>query len=246
MDIIKLDAIDSTNTYLKSLQESEGLDRDVVVWAHRQTAGRGQRGSTWVSDAGKNLTFSVLKVFGGLKVIDYFYLNMIVALAVCDVLASKEVQNVSIKWPNDILAGNRKICGILVENTIQSPFIQSSVIGIGLNVNQDVFEGLKGVSSLYLETGKNFDLEDLLQELLSQLHRRMYGIYYHRFLDIKEDYLSLLYGLGKSLHFEDKDGSYFEARVADVKKDGRLCLVLQSGAHRYVDFKEIKWLLDSL
>ena len=139
MNIIKLNAIDSTNSYLKNNAIKNNFESFTVVVAEKQTDGRGQLGTVWESDQGKNLTFSVLIKFLDFKITQQFYLSMAVSLGVLRVLKSQFIYNFHIKWPNDILAENNKVAGILIENSIVGSFIKNSVIGIGLNVNQTNF-----------------------------------------------------------------------------------------------------------
>ena len=139
MQIIKLDATGSTNDYLRSILSAKTLEDYTVVIAENQFAGRGQRGNSWVSEPGKNLTFSFLKRNLTLNPQNHFILNMGVSLALHDALSAIGVPGLTIKWPNDIMSGNSKICGILIENLISGAQIRHSIIGIGLNVNQTNF-----------------------------------------------------------------------------------------------------------
>ena len=136
MKIIKLDAIDSTNTYLRQLSSEEKLDDFTVVTAASQTAGKGQMGTKWASEKGKNLTFSVFKKVSCLENDEQFYISMATSLAIYNALKGFQIPKLAIKWPNDILSENQKICGILIENVIQNSKMTAAIIGIGLNVNQ--------------------------------------------------------------------------------------------------------------
>jgi len=139
MNIIKIDAIDSTNSYLKKLATNGTINSYTVVVAKHQTAGRGQMGTLWVSEANKNLTFSFLIKFNSFKSTSQFYLSMAVSLGVLLAVNAVVKSSFFIKWPNDILADKDKVAGILIENTLRGNFIKQSVIGIGLNVNQKNF-----------------------------------------------------------------------------------------------------------
>ena len=177
MQIIKLSAIDSTNDYLKQLSREKKLDNFTIVVANEQTKGRGQMGSKWVSEVGKNLTFSVLVknvMIPNEKLFDW---NIVVALAVLEVLERHEIQKVSIKWPNDIMADSKKVGGILIENVLKSGESFDSVVGIGLNLNQTNFEDLPKATSLKSLTNKNYDifeteqykcLEKLIQSIVKK------------------------------------------------------------------------------
>ena len=159
MQLIKLDATPSTNSYLKELMRELNLDDFTVVVCEHQTKGRGQQGNIWMSERGKNLIFSVLKYIEKVKTNNAFALNAVVSLAVYETLRTFKIPQVSVKWPNDIMSGNKKICGILIENTLKGNDLKKSIIGIGLNVNQEVFSELPHASSLKCETGLEFDLE---------------------------------------------------------------------------------------
>ena len=148
MEIIKLNATNSTNTYLKNLIKEKPIADLSCVWALSQTQGRGQQGASWVAEPGKNLTFSVFKKFDQLPSEYHFLLNMEVSLAIFRALKKLYIPDLAVKWANDILSAKKKICGILIENTLHKEYITASVIGIGLNVNQLFFNDLPNVSSL--------------------------------------------------------------------------------------------------
>ena len=153
MLLIKLDATDSTNDYLKELLTSEDPPNGTVVWTQWQRKGRGQMGRNWISEAGKNLTFSILNKFNNFPVGEQFLLNMVTSLAITGVLKRHDVPDLKIKWPNDILSGKHKICGILVEAIIKGTDLKAAIIGIGLNVNQEHFEESLRATSIKITTG---------------------------------------------------------------------------------------------
>jgi len=196
MRIIKVSATDSTNLYLKRLLlEDPGLE-DTVVVAETQYEGRGQAGTTWLSEPGKNLTFSLLKTYHGLLAKDQFLISMATSLALVSTLKKVGIPDLAIKWPNDILSGASKIGGILIENGLKGNNIRYSIIGIGLNVNQESFDGLKHVSSLKLLSGKQLELGTLLDSILKELafylkelehgyHQKLVGPY-HQLLFCKD------------------------------------------------------------
>jgi BirA family biotin operon repressor/biotin-[acetyl-CoA-carboxylase] ligase len=174
LNLIKLNAINSTNTFLKELSKNTSLENFTVVVTENQTNGRGQQESFWFSEPNKNLTFSVYLNDLKLEINNKKYLNFAVSLAIFEVFKSKKVVNLAIKWPNDIVSGNKKICGILIENSIQKNWIHNSIIGIGVNVNQENFtENLKNVTSLKKLLHVNFDLDSLLIEICEQLKKCM-------------------------------------------------------------------------
>ncbi len=139
MYLYKLDAIPSTNSYLKDLVKNEVLESFTVVSAEFQTKGRGQMETVWYSSEGSNLLFSILIKFQRVLAADQFFLNCAVSLAVLEALKPYKLPELRVKWPNDIMADNRKLGGILIENSILSGQIRYAIVGIGLNVNEEKF-----------------------------------------------------------------------------------------------------------
>ncbi|MEY4037832.1 MAG: hypothetical protein RIR67_142, partial [Bacteroidota bacterium] len=169
MKLIKLDAIDSTNEFLKGLSNKEDLENFTVVTAENQTKGKGQMGAVWNSEVGKNLIMSVLVKDFLSEINEIFNLNIAVATAVITALKKQNIPNLSIKWPNDILSANKKIGGILIENSIKSDGTILSIVGLGLNVNQTNFEGLPKASSLAVVMEHELNKEELLSAIVTQL-----------------------------------------------------------------------------
>src|SRR5688572_32157531 len=156
----------STNDEASQLIESsDNVVEGTVVITNDQTSGRGQRGNTWISEPGKNLTFSLVMKPAFLSAQDQFLLNKAFSLGLYDYLHITLKATVKIKWPNDMLANDKKICGILIENQIQGQNIQHSVVGIGLNVNQENFS-MPTATSMKVFERKEFLLENVLEELL--------------------------------------------------------------------------------
>jgi len=155
MHIIKLNAIDSTNRYLKDLSVQQAVENFTIVVAENQTNGRGQRGANWEVESGKNLTFSVLikDVLVGFE--EVFNLNVVVAVSLFQTFLNLKIPNLTIKWANDILADKKKVCGILIENQFKSNSEILSIIGIGINVNQENFENLPQAISLKIFLDKS-------------------------------------------------------------------------------------------
>ena len=142
MYIIKLNAIDSTNSYLKEMASVVFPKDFTVVVTELQTKGRGQMGANWQAEKGKNLTASVFKSLSSFSIYDQFYISMAVALAIFKALSTFEIPKLQIKWPNDILSADTKLCGILIENIIKNGKLNGTIIGFGLNVNQKHFNNL--------------------------------------------------------------------------------------------------------
>ncbi|HMB63236.1 MAG TPA: biotin--[acetyl-CoA-carboxylase] ligase [Eudoraea sp.] len=242
MRIIKLDATDSTNAYLKNVMLSEVLDDFTIVTAREQLKGRGQMGTEWQSEPGKNLTFSLLKKFDALPVREQFLLNIAVSLAVYNTLKNLQITDVSIKWPNDILSGSLKICGILIENVLHNQHIQSAVIGIGLNVNQVAFDQLPDATSIKLVTGKTLVIDEILQALVKQLKRVFLEFEGKTVGEVKTDYEKFLFRKDKPSTFRQPSGELFMGFIRGVNDQGRLRVVLEDGVSREFDFKELQLL----
>ena len=242
MNIIKLDATDSTNAYLKRLL-SDGLGADfTVITAKKQLKGKGQMGAKWESDSGKNLTFSVLRQGLGLSVANYFVLNICVSLAVYKTLKAHQVPDLSVKWPNDILSGTSKICGILIENILSGNLINTAIIGIGLNVNQTFFGELENASSLKLILGSNFDLDELLHEIVENLK----SVFLESTTDSTENlwkaYEDVLFRKDKPSTFENKQNELFMGFIRGVSSTGKLQIMLEDNVLKEFDIKEVKLL----
>ena len=163
--IITIDRLESTQSYLIELSNKSELQEGVVVNALSQFKGVGQFDNKWESEDGKNLTFSLLLKPRFLNPCNQFLLTQVLSLAISDFLLTQTDKTVSIKWPNDIYTGKKKIYGILVKNQLLGSVFENSFCGIGLNVNQETFPPLPNPTSLIIETGKEFDLENVLQQV---------------------------------------------------------------------------------
>ncbi|MGY8913831.1 MAG: biotin--[acetyl-CoA-carboxylase] ligase [Flavobacteriales bacterium] len=243
MQIIKLNATESTNAYLKELLAEVALKDFTVVVAHEQYKGRGQMGTVWESEPGKNLTFSVMKRFDNFLVSNQFMINVLVSMALYDHLKKLQMPDLSVKWPNDILSGHHKIAGILIENILSGDKIQSSVIGIGLNVNQMHFNNLPNVSSLKLILGKNLDLEELLKSILETMEET-FGLLrlknHAKGNALLEKYKSVLFRKDKPSTFRDGNDEIFMGFITDVSSEGKLIVTLEDGIKKEFGLKEIK------
>ena len=141
---------------------------------NNQTSGRGQMNNSWISEPYKNLTFSLFTTLKKVKVEHQAYLNFAVSLAIYDVLLEYDVPNLYIKWPNDIMSGKKKICGILIENTFSHSRIKNTIIGIGLNVNQEKFhKNLTNASSLKIILKKSIELEALMNTIINHINLKI-------------------------------------------------------------------------
>jgi BirA family biotin operon repressor/biotin-[acetyl-CoA-carboxylase] ligase len=239
MYIIKLDAIDSTNSYLKALT-SVNLPKDfTVVVANHQTSGRGQMGTTWQTMDGKNLTVSVFKDIATLEVERQFYISMVVAIAICSALDKLKIPKLSIKWPNDILSADKKICGTLIENVIKQNQLKGSIIGFGLNVNQKYFENLPKASSMSLITGIVYNKDEILSAILTELQTYFALLEAKSYSEIKSKYESVLFRKGKPSTFQNHKGGTFSGIIKGVTDSGKLSIWTEDDIIKIFDLKEV-------
>lgn len=238
MHIIKLSATDSTNTYLRNLCNEENLKDYTVIVTNQQTKGRGQMGSVWESEVNKNLIFSVFKDLSEFSIEHSFYLSMIVSLSIIDALKKMAIHDLWIKWPNDILSDNKKICGILIENVVKNNKLSSSIIGIGLNVNQLEFNNLPNAASLKSTTGINYNLDELLINILGALKLKFVKYKKGEFKVFKQKYEEALYHINKPSTFQDKRGKLFQGIIQGVTNSGKLSILLEDNVIEAFDHKE--------
>lgn len=229
---------DSTNRWLRA--EGGTLSDAKVVVADYQTAGRGQGTNTWESERGMNLTCSIGLCPEGVKASRQFLLSMAISVALTRTLQALPC-SISIKWPNDIYAGDRKICGILIENTLQGDRIKDCIIGIGLNVNQRVFvSDAPNPTSMALESGHDFDREVVLKALLGHFGQLLTN--WDEEL-IRATYRQLLYRREGVFPYRDGEGC-FRASLAGVEDDGHLLLQDTEGRQRRYAFKEVTFVIE--
>lgn len=243
--ILWLEETDSTqNVFLGHIPEYDNMS---VAAAKLQTAGRGQRGNRWLADKGENLTFSMLLKFGEdslpiLKATDQFMITVAATLGVVSYLDSCGIES-TIKWPNDIYVRNRKVCGMLIENQLDGQYIASSVIGIGLNVNQKVFpSSLPNPTSMSFQTGKTYILEEELETLRNHLCKSFMANLTDEGAFV--EYESRLYR--KDVFHEYvrcTDGSSFEGMIVGVDRYGILLIDNRKGERFRFAFKEISYII---
>ncbi|WP_299109333.1 biotin--[acetyl-CoA-carboxylase] ligase [uncultured Tenacibaculum sp.] len=243
MKIIKLSAIDSTNSFLKEMAVNSVIEDFTTVVTQQQTKGRGQMNSEWVSEVGKNLTFSVFVRFESFLFSDQRYLSFAVALSVFEAVKSLELNRLSIKWPNDIMAGNKKIGGILIENSLKKDTIVSSIIGIGLNVNQDNFsKELSKASSLKKILGEEVGLDILLMNVLNRLKENIRLLKQKRYKVLEDKYLDNLYKKDIASMFKTPEGNLFMGKIIGVSQEGKLQLELEDETIKEFDLKEVSFI----
>jgi BirA family biotin operon repressor/biotin-[acetyl-CoA-carboxylase] ligase len=241
LQIIKLNAIDSTNDYLKQLSREKVLDDFTIVITDEQTKGKGQMGSKWVSEVGKNLTFSVLVKNVNVKTEQLFDWNIAVALAVLETLEKYKVPNISIKWPNDIMADSKKVGGILIENTIKNEGGFDSVVGIGLNLNQTNFDDLPKATSLKNVTNKDYDVLEFAKNITKNIQNK-YSNLETKMPKYWQDYHQKLFKIDKPLTFEDVNNNRFMGIIQGVTSEGKLQVILEDDSVVFYGIKDVRML----
>lgn len=237
MSVIWLDSIDSTNS--EALRRLPELSGGTVLAAREQTAGRGQRGNTWFSAPGENLTFSIVLKDLPLKAPQAVRLNYMTSVAVASYLESHGVE-AAIKWPNDIYVNGKKICGMLIENVLGAQGeVKASVVGIGINLNQKLFPQLANATSLSLCTGEAYELEAELGKFLSLFD----GLQIHS-PELFASYSARLFRCGIPATYHDllTDREY-RGVIEGVEPDGRLHIKEEGGPDHYYRFKEVSYIL---
>ena len=244
--ILRVAETASTNSLLRELVIKESLAEGSVVVADFQTAGRGQIGNTWESEAGKNLMFSLVLYPTCIPANRQFLISQIAALSVKETLDSY-TDHVTVKWPNDIYWRDKKICGILIENDLSGHFIGRSISGIGININQNEFHSdAPNPVSLKQITGQEHDRYEILSHILKRVQ-----IYYTGLqtedgstytAEIAARYARSLFRRRGFHPYEDADGR-FSARLLRVEQDGRFVLEDENGKEREYLFKEVQYIV---
>jgi len=220
------------------MKESLSFKEGLMVTASYQTGGNGQRGKSWESLKGDNLLISIV-IEPNISIQNQFLLSKCVALALYDLL-SLYANDVSIKWPNDILVGRQKIAGILIQNILKRNEITHSVIGVGLNVNQTEFKTYSPkATSLKLLLNRTFDISIIQEELLKYLAERIKQL--RSGVDQQKEYLSVLFLNNKITVFES-DGQKFMGIIKGVSQKGKLHIQLEDDSVAEFDDQEVKFL----
>lgn len=240
--IIKLNAIDSTNAFIKQLSMTEKLEDYTVVMAKYQTKGKGQLGTTWQSQDGKNLMFSVFKKVPFISSEHAFFLSIVTALAIVKTLKGFNIPKLKVKWPNDILSENKKICGILIENVLYNNQIKETIVGIGLNVNQTEFENLPQASSLLLISGRVYATEELLHGIIKNLKHYFSFLKNGKHDTLLSKYENLLFRKDKASTFKSTDGNMFTGLIQGVTQAGSLKILLEDNVYKEFELKEVSLL----
>ncbi len=239
--VVRLETTDSTNNYANGQIRGNVWPEGTVFLAYEQTAGRGQVNNFWESEPGKNLTFSIVFYPGFLEIRQQFMLSKVVALGIYKALA-KYVGTLKIKWPNDIYADDRKLGGILIENSVMNGTLTSSVAGVGLNVNQTVFvSNAPNPVSLKTLTNKHFDTDLVLSQILSGINQYYSLLKAGGFERIDQEFISVLYRLNERHSFRADDG-VFEGEIIGVNEIGQLQIRRLDGRILEFHFKEVEFM----
>lgn len=230
----------STNFVAKDLIAKSKPLEGTVISTDNQTEGRGQYGNQWQSEAGQNLTFSVI-LYPKLPIKEQFYLSKIASLACVEALKSITNLEFQVKWPNDIYYGDKKVGGLLIENQILGEQIGNSVVGIGINLNQEEFEGLPHASSIFLLVRYLLSRKKCLQIILEHLDKWYLKLKQGKYKAIDEAYYQHLMAYQERFTFLE-EGKQKEGKLLGVNKAGQL-EVEENGQKRLFNFKDIEWVL---
>ncbi len=246
--IIVLEQTDSTSRYLSSLceEQHDQLGSFTTVRAEFQSAGKGQRGNSWESEAGKNLTFSFVLYPESLPAKRQFVISQVVSLGIVQVLQSYQADGFSVKWPNDIYYLDKKICGILIEVYLQGMNLGRCVCGVGININQDFFlSDAPNPISLCQIVGREVNREELLQQVLSEIRKlylQLLGGGEQVVIELSDLYFQHLYRKEGYYRYKDAQGE-FMAKLVKVGLDGRLFLEDKERLLRSYLFKEVQYII---
>jgi len=236
-----LDSVDSTNEEMKRrLKHQNSLENFDAVVANFQTKGKGQREAIWESDYGKNLTFSFYFQPNNLYVFDAFKLNQAVSILISDYLKNLGLKAVQIKWPNDIMVNHKKICGILIENTLIKNELLHSIIGVGLNVNQSTILSNNNSTSISNEMQEQYFIKVVAEELTDYLHKIQ--DFMDRPMLLNNRYLDLLLGLNETRRFSI-DNEEVVGEIIGINSTGRLRVLIDQKEQLF-EQKQIRFIFE--
>lgn len=243
--ILRFSETGSTNEELRAIARERPIPEGFTLATAYQKSGRGQIGEYWESRSGLNLLQSTYFKPRFLPARYAFTLSMSVCLALRD-LSEELGLETQIKWPNDLLLPQgAKVAGVLIENQIAGPYLESSIVGIGLNVNQKEFS-VPGASSLAVAAGRDWPLGQVENVLLHKLERRYVELREdYESWELKQAYLQDLYGYRQAVKARDKEGRAGMLRIQDVHADGTLVALWEDGSLRHYQFKELSFFRES-
>lgn len=242
---IYLPSCHSTNDIAASyILDNQVLGGEVFVTSH-QVKGRGQRGNSWLSEADKNITLSIILKPDFLLAKEQFKLNVAISLSIIEFLNNYIKSGLKIKWPNDIYCQDKKIAGILIENFLKKYKIENSIVGIGININQTFFENLQA-TSISKETEKSYEILTLIEHLLECVEAKFLLLKNGTFAQLKQQYIGSLYKYQEKHTFIDLKfdvGNSFLGEILGIDAFGKLAILNHNkGIMHYFDFKEVQFL----
>jgi len=238
-NVVVLDSVDSTNNYAMALIQKGKINNGKAVFALEQTSGKGRRGKAWKSNNGANIMISIVSEMQWLPVSRQFELSVAVALSCYDLLTKYILAKVFIKWPNDLFINDSKAGGILIENVLHGTLWQWSVIGIGLNINQEEFEEFNfKATSLKKVSAKTYDVLKLAEELRLNVLKRIEELRRGNFLNMLEEYNAHLYAKNEIVRLK-KENIVFETEITGVSSSGKL--MTKDALERIFNFDEVEF-----
>ena len=241
MKIIKLDAIDSTNSFLKNKSSNQEIDDFTTVYTQNQFKGRGRTTKQWISEPNKNIALSLFKRFKKTELEHIFLLNVIVSISILELLEKYQVKDVKVKWPNDVMVKNKKISGVLIENKIKKNNSINSVMGIGINVNQQNFPDFLSATSIINEIGSVSEIDLLANELAVIIKSNFKFLKSNSKLYL-DHYNNKLHNKNQTVRFKNNIGKIEVGKIVKVDFRGNLMIMNEKGKIEYFKENEIKFL----
>lgn len=236
--VVYMPSCHSTNEVASDLLKTQKIEEGTIIITDNQTRGRGQQGNYWESDKGKNITCSLILKPKTLLLSDQFVLNIIVSLGVADLVSQVLSMDAKVKWPNDVYCNGEKISGILINSTIKGYMLENSVVGIGLNVNQQHFSNIKATSLSLLSGNATYNLPQILEPLILCVEKR-YFQWKNDIDGLRSDYLNNMYWHDQVRTYK-ANGKYFTGIIKGVTNTGKL-MVQDEVQTRLFDFKTIEF-----
>ncbi|MFO7828482.1 MAG: biotin--[acetyl-CoA-carboxylase] ligase [Bacteroidales bacterium] len=240
--IIEINSVHSTNSYASELLKTEDIDEGTIVFTPNQSAGRGLGQNTWESEKDKNLTFSIILFPDFLPIDQHYLLSKVISLGLYEYAKSK-TPGIKIKWPNDIYYEDKKLAGILIENSIKGSTINYSIAGIGFNLNQEKFNSdAPNPVSLKQITGKNYSVKDELIHIREKIQKYYLKLKSGQANQLNREYIKGLYRFNKPYKFK-WDGKVFNAKIIGVNEYGHLQVLTADNEKKEFEFKEIEFII---
>ena len=229
----------STNEIASVLLTNQQPLNGTVIYTDYQSKGKGQRGNSWESEEGKNILVSIILETKFVEPSDFYNLTVITSLAIHELLSDYLKEDIKIKWPNDLIFGDKKIGGILIENYIKQNVIEWCILGVGLNINQKNFHEENAISLANI-CGQGFDRDELTNLLLQKVEAKYFQLQKGEIEALRKKYIANLYWKNE-IHVFQSEGTYFNGRILNVEPTGKLRMEIEKG-ERLFDFKEVKFI----